>query len=176
MTQITNDHVEWAVVGRLWRMLEEPPHPTFNVTQTYAMFTTILCWVVQRIRIPTHEIDSMDDRIAHKLFDTLSKAAIKEDPWQVHVTPTERIEAIGSHRVVVPEPTNFETHSVGRFLINLRDATAHGDTRFELARDRCYLSSPYSGNSSSSPARDAGQTPRSVIRPVTSRAGVTSKA
>jgi hypothetical protein len=71
----------------------------------------------------------MDDRIAHKLFETLSKAAIKEDPWQVHVTPTERIEAIGSHRVVVPAPTNFETYSIGRFLINLRDATAHGDTR-----------------------------------------------
>jgi NhaA family Na+:H+ antiporter len=35
---------------------------------------------------------------------------------------------------------------------------------------------PRSGNSSSSPARDAGQTPRSVISRVTSRAGVTSKA
>ncbi len=32
-----------------------------------------------------------------------------------------------------------------------------------------------SGNSPSSPSRVAGQTPRSVIRPVTSRAGVTSK-
>jgi Na+:H+ antiporter, NhaA family len=35
---------------------------------------------------------------------------------------------------------------------------------------------PRSGNSPSNPARDAGQMPRSVISPVTSRAGVTSKA
>ena len=33
-----------------------------------------------------------------------------------------------------------------------------------------------SGNNSNSPARDAEQTPRSVISAVTSRAGVTSKA
>jgi hypothetical protein len=35
---------------------------------------------------------------------------------------------------------------------------------------------PRSGNKSSKPAREAGHVPRSVIKPVTSRAGVTSKA
>jgi hypothetical protein len=129
MTQITNDHVEWAVVDRLRCMLEGPPHKIFNVTETYALFTTIICWVVQRIRIPTHEINTGDDRIAHKLFKTLSRAAIADDPWRIPVTSAERIESMGSHKVVVPASSNFETHTVDRFLINLRDATAHGDAR-----------------------------------------------
>jgi hypothetical protein len=75
MTEITKDHVEWAVVDRLRRMLvEEPPHPKFNVTQTYALFTTILCWMMERIRIRPHEIATPDDRIAQKLFGTLKTA------------------------------------------------------------------------------------------------------
>ena len=129
MTQITDDHLEWAVVGRLGLMLEAPPHRTFNVTQTYALFTTILCWVVQRVRIPTHEIVSRDDRIAHKLFKVLSSTAAVDDPWRVPVLPAARVELIGSTSVTVPKPESFETHSVDRFLINLRDATAHGDAR-----------------------------------------------
>jgi hypothetical protein len=127
MTQITCDHVEWAVVGRLRLMLEEPPHETFNVTQAYSLFTTILCWVMQRARIATHEIDSPDDRSAHKLFKALSGAEIADDPLRVHAA--SRIVKIGPHTVPVPAPRGFETHTVDRFLINLRDATAHGDAR-----------------------------------------------
>jgi hypothetical protein len=129
MTQITGDHVEWAVVGRLRLMLEEPPHGTYNVTQAYSLFTTILCWVLQHIRIPTHEIDSPKDLIAHRLFKVLSKVTIADDPWQVYATPTTRIERIGLHCVEVPAPAGFEKHTVDRLLINLRDATAHGDAR-----------------------------------------------
>jgi hypothetical protein len=117
MTAITNDHAEWAIVDRLRRMLEEPPRADFNVTKTYALFTTILCWVMQRIRIPTHKITNRDDRITHKLFKTLSETAITSDPWRVPVTSTARIEPIGSKRVVVPAAANFESHTVARFLI-----------------------------------------------------------
>ncbi len=31
--------------------------------------------------------------------------------------------------MLVPGTKNFEAHTVARFLINLRDATAHGDAR-----------------------------------------------
>lgn len=129
MTAITDDHVEWAVVRRLRLMLEGLPHEQYNVTQTYALFTTVLCWVVNRIRIPTHEISSRDDQIAHNLFKTLSKGTVSDDPWHIKLTPTARIQAIGSHSIVVPGPTGFEMHTADRFLINLRDATAHGDGR-----------------------------------------------
>jgi hypothetical protein len=129
MTHITVNHVEWAVVGRLRLMLEEPSREKFNVTQTYALFTTILCWVVQHIRIPTHEIKSPGDRIAHKLLEIFSDGAIADGPWRINVTPTARIERVGLHSIPVPAPRNFETHTVRRFLINLRDATLHGDAR-----------------------------------------------
>jgi hypothetical protein len=128
MTQITDDHVEWAVVSRLRLMLEEPPHENFNVTQTYALFTAILCWVMQRIRIRPHEINSLDDRIAHHLFKKLEGASVATDPWRVQVAPTAR-ELWGRRAFAVPAPQGFETHTAARFLINLRDATAHGDAR-----------------------------------------------
>ena len=96
MTQITNDHVEWAVVGRLRLMLEEPPHKTFSVTETYALFTTVLCWVLQRIRTKAHEIKTVDDKIAHNLLRKFEGTAIADDPWLVHVVPTSRIELLGA--------------------------------------------------------------------------------
>lgn len=129
MTQITDDHVEWAVVGRLRLMLEEPPHENFKVTQTYALFTAILCWVMQRIRIKSHEIVSKDDKIAHNLFKKLEGASINAEPWRIHIAPTERIERVGATGVPVPAPRGVEAHTAERFLINLRDATAHGDAR-----------------------------------------------
>jgi hypothetical protein len=108
-------------------MLEEPPHQTFNVTQTYALFTAAICWVMQRIR--TYEINSRDDRIAHSLLEKLKRASVSSDPWCVHVAPTARIESVGATSVAVPPPQGFETHTAARFLINLRDAAAHGDAR-----------------------------------------------
>lgn len=126
MTQITNDHVEWAVSDRLRRMLDGPAHEKFNVTQTYALFTTIVCWVMQHVRISANDTKTPGDGSAHRLFETLSIAAIADDPWRIKVAPVARI---GSYAVKVPAPDNFESHTVGRFLINLRDATAHGDAR-----------------------------------------------
>ncbi|AWL96249.1 hypothetical protein CIT37_32085 [Bradyrhizobium ottawaense] len=129
MTEITKDHVEWAMVGRLRLMLEEPPHQTFNVTQTYALFTSVLCWVMQRVRIKSHEVVSKDDKEASSLFKRLEGDSISADPWRLHVAPTGRIERVGALGVPVPMPRGFEAHTAARFLINLRDATAHGDAR-----------------------------------------------
>jgi hypothetical protein len=112
MTQITNEHVEWAVVDRLRQMLDEPPHQTFNVTQAYALFTTILCWVMQRIR--------RDDEIARGVLKKLKEAPIEGDPWGVRLTA--RLQPVR-----VPAPRGFEGRKAERFLINLRNATAHGD-------------------------------------------------
>jgi hypothetical protein len=129
MTEITKDHVEWAVVDRLRFMLEQPPHQTFNVTQTYALFTATLCWVMQRIRIKFQEISSKDDKVAHNLFKKLEGASILTEPWCIQIASTERIERVGATTVSVRAPQGFEAHTAERFLINLRDATAHGDAR-----------------------------------------------
>src|SRR6266852_1424217 len=118
-----------AVVGRLRLLLEETPNERFNVTQSYALFTSILCWVLQRIRVPEDDNVSQDDRNAHKLFRTLSEMPIKDDPWRMHVLPTPRIVSIGSHTMAVPASENFEAYSAFQFMKALRDATAHGDAR-----------------------------------------------
>jgi hypothetical protein len=115
--------------ARLRRMLDEPPHEKYNVTQTYALFVTIIRWVMQHVRIPADQINTPGDRSAHKLFEALPLAAIGDHPWGINVAPVARIERIGSCTVKVPAPANFESHTVRRFLINLRDATAHGDAR-----------------------------------------------
>ena len=129
MTKITRDHVEWALVDRLRLMLEEPAHRTFNVTQTYSHFSSILCWVMQRVRIKTSEIVSKDDKRAHDIFKELVSTSIKDDPWFIHVAPVERIERIGATSFTIPAPQGFESHTAGRLLINLRDAVAHGGAR-----------------------------------------------
>jgi hypothetical protein len=123
MTEITNDHVEWAVVGRLRLMLMEPPHKTFNVTHTYALFAAILCWVMQRIRNAQNKNDQFAADILKKLFNQ----RIAEKPWSIQ--GLGRVAYLGLHSVHVPAPVNFDEHTVGRLLINLRDATAHGDAR-----------------------------------------------
>jgi hypothetical protein len=129
MTKITPDHVEWAVVGRLGLLLEETPHEKFNVTQSYALFTSILCWVLQHIRIPLEKAVSQGDQNGHELYKTPLQACVRDDPWRIHVHPTSRIASIGSRSIDVPATENFEAHTAFRFLKNLRDATAHGDAR-----------------------------------------------
>ena len=46
---ITDEDMEWATVDRMRGMLVKV-HDDYKVTHTYALFTTILCWVIQRIR------------------------------------------------------------------------------------------------------------------------------
>jgi hypothetical protein len=128
MTEITKDHLEWTFVGRLRLMLEEPPHRAFNVTQAYALFTAILCWVMQHIRINPNEAKTQNDRLAADILKKLSNQRITEWPWSI-LAESERIAHIGSRSVRVPGPIGFTHHTAARFLINLRDATAHVDAR-----------------------------------------------
>jgi uncharacterized membrane protein YheB (UPF0754 family) len=72
--EITNDHVEWAVVDRLRQMLEEAPHERF------ILFTTIVCWVVQRIRV--NKIKTENDKFAARIFEELSSQPIDESRGQ----------------------------------------------------------------------------------------------
>lgn len=50
MGGISDEHIEWAVVNRLKAMLDEPPQTPFNVTQTFALFSSIL-FVEQEPRV-----------------------------------------------------------------------------------------------------------------------------
>jgi len=72
VTEITGDHVEWALVDRLRQMLEELPLEKFNVTQTYALFTAVMCWVVGRIRVTEKEIKSAPEGLRSRINNELS--------------------------------------------------------------------------------------------------------
>jgi hypothetical protein len=124
-----HQRTQWAVVGRLRLMLEEPPHKMFNVTQTYALFTATLCWVMQRIRIKPNEVKTWNDRLATDTLNKFRNERIIEKPWSIQLVASGRIARIGPYSVHVPAPVNFSDHTVDRFLINLRDAAAHGDAR-----------------------------------------------
>ncbi len=128
MTAITDAHVEWAVVGRLRAMIEEEPHGRFNVTQSFSLCASILCWVMQRVRARGRNKDVPPDW-ASSLFAKWEKASLTEAPWGGAVVGPSRIVRASGSAVVVPQSVEFETHTIARFLINLRDACAHGDKR-----------------------------------------------
>jgi hypothetical protein len=102
-------------------MLEAPAHAEFNVTQTFALFSSILCWTLQRIRIPDKDIKTVGDRAVAGLRKKLERP-IADDPWRMQ---TERVVLSAK----VPGAKNFDGHDALRFLKNLRDAMAHGDAR-----------------------------------------------
>lgn len=128
MTEITQEHVEWVIVDRLRQMLDRPSEE-FKATETYALFTSTLCWVMQHIRIPEREVRNDRDHAVRALWERLETTPVSESPWEIQAPVVERIEREGLHRVAIPPAHNFAEHNVARFLKNLRDATAHGDGR-----------------------------------------------
>lgn len=128
MGAITKEHAEWAVVDRLRQMLEHPQQE-FVATQSFALFSSIVCWVMQHIRITERQQATDADKAASELYNQLRKEAIVSEPWNVLTGSEVRIERVGSRGVTVPAPQGFEGHTAARFLKNLRDAMAHGDAR-----------------------------------------------
>jgi hypothetical protein len=128
MTEITKEHVEWAVVDRLRQMLERPSEE-FKATETYALFTSALCWVMQHIRIPEREAQHDKDRAVRALWEKLRETPVTALPWEVQTPGTGPIKREERHAIGVPSPRGFADHNVARFLKNLRDAAAHGDAR-----------------------------------------------
>lgn len=125
MGQIPQEHAEWAVVDRLRQMLEEPEGP-YLASQSYALFASILCWVMQHARVHRDYQFTSGDRAASALLATLRSEPVSADPWRILSDAAARI---GEGGVQVPGPEGFENHDAARFLINLRDAMAHGDAR-----------------------------------------------
>lgn len=128
MGMITADHAEWAVVDRMRQMMEQP-QGDYLATQTYALFTTTLCWVMQHIRIPQNQRQTAKDQAAAALCAELANTPASAEPWTIPVAGVRRVKRVGNTSVRVPASTGFEDHTVERLLINLRDAAAHGDAR-----------------------------------------------
>lgn len=121
---ITDEHMEWATVDRMRRMLTDV-RGDYKVTHTYALFTTILCWVMQRIR--TNDAGQID-RQAQSVLGTLEKEPISDKPWEICTRGADDQQLVQGFHRHGPFP-DFDGFTAARFLAALRNATAHGDAR-----------------------------------------------
>ncbi len=112
MAEIREEHVEWRVVARLHDLLKELPSADHEVTLTYSLFSTILCWTCQKIR--SGEADA-----AHHVWETLRQERALAAPWLLGGLRMEVIE-VGESIDALPASV---------FLVSLRNAIAHGDDR-----------------------------------------------
>lgn len=106
MGQIQEHAAEYETVRRLAEMLTSTKED-YKATESYALFTTIVCWVVQRARTPANQ-NGPDDVQAREVGIALQAARISEAPWSVQD---------------LPEMTAFD------FFTSIRNAVAHGDGR-----------------------------------------------
>jgi len=137
MGGISDKHVEWAIVNRLKAMLDEPPQTPFNVTQTFALFSSILLWSKNRAWVAgnQHALGpnaDENDRRAHETRKELGRALITNDPWRLSTTDPQ-IAVLGDERDQVPDGarinSDFENMTAEAFFKWLRNAIAHGDAR-----------------------------------------------
>jgi hypothetical protein len=114
-------------------MLSEPPHPRFNITHVYALFTSILCWTMQRMR----KKDGRGRSVQSLLRTELASA----DPW---LLPLNEVSASRLHLSAVtdhPIPA-LSDWPIEPFLIGLRNAVAHSDGRCVQPENHNTLSGP----------------------------------
>lgn len=133
--EIREEHREWATVHRMRQMLSDV-RGEFEVTHTYSLFGSILCWTMQGLRPDDHE--------RGKVSDALRDCAkeIEQQPMSrfLQVQPREiNIDAIGDCGGANKLPLNsfhdFHDLRTGkqfnafRCLKALRNAVGHGDAK-----------------------------------------------
>lgn len=106
MGQIEEHATEYATVRRLSEMLGTAKED-YKTTESYALFTTIVCWVMQRARTPADRA-AWGDVQAREVGIALQGDRISDAPWLIEG---------------LPEMTACD------FFISVRNAVAHGDGR-----------------------------------------------
>jgi hypothetical protein len=137
MGGIADEDVEWAIVNRLKAMLDAPPKTKFNVTQTFALFSSILLWSKNRSWVAGNHGERRDwedpaDHQAHDAREALRGKRILDAPWRLsRVAP--RIILVDRAGDSPPQDqainSDFENMTAELFFEWLRNALAHGDGR-----------------------------------------------
>lgn len=106
MGHILQHAAEYETVRRLAKMLTSAKED-YKTTESYALFATIVCWVMQRARTPVNRND-LADRQAREVGIALQGSRVSAEPWSLDS---------------IPDMTAFD------FFIAVRNAVAHGDGR-----------------------------------------------
>jgi hypothetical protein len=136
MGGIADADVEWAIVNRLKAMLDAPPKTKFNVTQTFALFSSVLLWSKNRTWVAGNgeRQDWQDpaDHQAHDAREALRGKMILDAPWLLS-RAAPRIILVDRAGDSPPQDqeinSDFENMTAESFFKWLRDALAHGDGR-----------------------------------------------
>lgn len=137
MGGISDAQVEWAIVNRLKAMLDDPPQTTFNVTQTFALFSSVLLWTKNRAWVAGNngqrgEWQDQADHLAHDVREAMRETLITDDPWRLSlVVPQNALTDRAEDHGIRDRQMNadFEGMTAEKFFKWLRDALAHGDGR-----------------------------------------------
>lgn len=127
MTEISERHVEWATVSRMREMLPSVRRD-FEVTQTYTLFTGILCWTIQRLRWRQDTTE-----IATSMSDL--RARLERIPFLEFAPRLRPRPAPARSPDDIPFNDLFAFNQTGKHndalsvLVSLRNAVAHGDAR-----------------------------------------------
>lgn len=133
MTEIQESHVQWATVDRMRQMLHSTRRD-FEITQTYTLFTGILCWVLQRVRWEDDDTD-LRGKMAN-LRDELEKMSFKDFVRPISRPPLQEV-TLSTSASQSPQFNDFSdllesdraSMSALNGLVHLRNAVAHGDHR-----------------------------------------------
>jgi hypothetical protein len=135
MGGIADGHVEWAIINRLKAMLDASLATTFNVTQTFALFSAVLLWTKNRGWVAGNNAGNVNfadaaDQAAHEFRLLLANEAITSQPWSLPLQEP-RFIAVAEHDGIAANPINgdFKDMPVEVFVKWLRDAFGHGDGR-----------------------------------------------
>jgi hypothetical protein len=137
MGGIADEHVEWAVVNRLKAMLDKPPTTKFNVTQSFALFSTVLLWSKNRAWVGgggedrPHWFDK-SDHAARDARERLRNTRIVDAPWLLSRVPPRNILVDGAGDPSLGDwqvNMDFAEMTAEDFVKWLRDALAHGNGR-----------------------------------------------
>ena len=127
MTKISERHIEWATVARMRDMLPSVRRD-FEVTQTYTLFTGILCWTMQRIRWKQDTTEIAQHMSSLRL--RLEEIAFSEFVPRLRPRP-----APANSTIDIPYNDFSAFDQTGKHgnalsvLAALRNAVAHGDAR-----------------------------------------------
>ncbi|MGE3293020.1 MAG: hypothetical protein AB7I59_25580 [Geminicoccaceae bacterium] len=135
---IREEHVDYWVVYRLRELLLSTSELRHEITGSYSLFGSILCWILQHIRISEGDVSRPGDPLAREVLEALRTRSAFDLPWHcqsdVKYNPNEKqIVSLskGERKDLVDlsmAENEFKLSAFG-LLKMMRDAIARGDGR-----------------------------------------------